>query len=362
MGMLGIVMTASLASAAEPYSGKPFLLGVDANYSLTMEEKGSRWKWPEPNDGDAAQDLFGGMQAAGVQALRVRIWTGEEGANGRAYATRVMQRAQAAGLKAYLVIFLSEDWADLEKQPAPVIWRSLSLEARLAAVREYSRATAEHFRQSGWTGHLYEIGNEIDFGICGIYPRQEFEKSPEELRRKYWPDAARIIRASQEGVLSVDPEAKFMLHIAHWWDAPFCTAFFEFMISQGARVDFAGLSYFPSSAIGDSRTFEQLRTVIDAIAAKIQRPVIIAECGYPSTPNFSGQFAAWRQEAPGYPLTPEGQQRWLEDFAKFCSEHPQIAGLFYWSPEWFGEGMWKAFALFDENGDAKPAWRAFRAP
>ena len=33
--------------------------------------------------------------------------------------------------------------------------------------------------------------------------------------------------------------------------------------------------------------------------------------------------------------------------------------MYYWSPEWHGEGMWKAFALFDPAGKAKPAWIAF---
>ncbi len=67
----------------------------------------------------------------------------------------------------------------------------------------------------------------------------------------------------------------------------------------------------------------------------------------------------WRKEVPGYPLTPEGQQKWLTDFFAFCTNEPEIAGAFYWSPEWFGEGMWKALALFDVEGNAKPAWNAF---
>jgi Glycosyl hydrolase family 53 len=61
------------------------------------------------------------------------------------------------------------------------------------------------------------------------------------------------------------------------------------------------------------------------------------------------------------PLTDEGQRRWLGDFLKFCEDNSKIAGAFYWSPEWYGAGMWKAFALFDLDGNAKPAWPAFRS-
>ena len=68
------------------------------------------------------------------------------------------------------------------------------------------------------------------------------------------------------------------------------------------------------------------------------------------------------QEVPGYPLSPGGQQHWLTDFIKFCDDNPKIAGAFYWSPEWYGEGMWKAFALFGADGNAKSAWNAFGVP
>src|SRR5450631_223363 len=90
-----------------------FMLGVDANYSLEMEAKGAHWKW----NGEE-QELFAGMQKQGVRWLRVRLWTGDEGVNGKAYATQIVERATKAGLTPYLVIFLSEDWADMTKQLA----------------------------------------------------------------------------------------------------------------------------------------------------------------------------------------------------------------------------------------------------
>jgi arabinogalactan endo-1,4-beta-galactosidase len=331
------------------------MLGIDANYSLEMEGKGARWQW-----NGVAQDLFGGMQKQGARWLRVRLWTGDEGTNGKSYATRVVERATKAGLTPYLVIFLSDDWADLTKQPAPKIWNDLSLERRAAAIRQYSREIVRHFRQHGLTTHLYEVGNEIDYGICGVYPGKHGGKNPEDLKNRVWPDAATLMRACQEGVKEADPDAKFLLHIAHWWDPDFCIAFFNFMKEQKVQIDYAGLSYFPSSNIGGSLTLEQFRDVVDRVGKAIARPIVIPETGYPSTSDFTGQFANWRVEVPGYPLNPEGQQRWLTDFLKLCRTNENIAGAFYWSPEWYGEGMWKAFALFDVDGKARPAWQAFR--
>ena len=136
---------------------------------------------------------------------------------------------------------------------------------------------------------------------------------------------------------------------------------FNFMKEQGVQIDYAGLSYFPSSNIGGSLTLNQFRAVADNVSKAIARPIVIPETGYPSTADFQGQFANWRVEVPGYPLTPEGQEHWLADLLRMCRSDENIAGAFYWSPEWYGEGMWKAFALFDVDGNAKPAWKAFNS-
>ena len=351
----GLILLASVAPGAA--GEKPdFILGVDANYSLDMESKGGRWKWNSDET-----ELFAGIRKQGVHWLRVRLWTGEKGVNGREYATDIVRRATAAGLTPYLVIFLSPDWADMVKQPAPDAWKDLPLGERAKAIQQYAKETVAHFRENGLSSHLYEVGNEIDYGICGVYPGKSAKKNPESLSRRCWLDAAKLILACEAGVKAADPGAKFMLHIAHWWDADFCTAFFDFMLGQGVQIDYAGLTYFPSSNIGGSLTFSQFKAVVDRLSAAIKRPVIIPETGYPSTADFHGQFARWRSEVPGYPLTPEGQKKWLADFVGFCRDEPHIAGMFYWSPEWYGEGMWKAFALFDVNGDARPAWASFSA-
>jgi arabinogalactan endo-1,4-beta-galactosidase len=349
-------LTLMLAIGSAWAEDLPFL-GVDANYSLGMEREGKQWRW-----NGKPHDLFQGMAESGVRGLRVRLWTKDEGTNGKRYATEVVKRALAAGLDPYLVIFLSDDWADLMKQPAPAAWKDQPLEQRAETVKHYSRDIVAHFRQQGLRSHLYEIGNEIDYGICGVYPGKSTKKSPESLSRRCWPQAAQLIRASQAGVLEADPEAKFMLHIAHWWDVKFVTAFFQFMLRHDVRVDYAGLSYFPSSNIGGSLQIEQFGQVATALHEAIQRPIIVPETAYPSTADFKGQFARWKKEVPGYPLTPDGQRRWLRDFIDHCTHHPAISAVYYWSPEWCGEGMWKAMALFDPDGQARPAWSAFAKP
>ncbi len=358
MNRIAVASAALLAAVlTETGHSSEIFAGVDANYSLGMEQEGQSWLWNGKKG-----DLFQGIAKAGARGFRVRLWTKDDGPNGKEYATKVVKRALAAGLEPYLVIFLSEDWADLMKQPAPEAWRDLDLPSRAKEVKSYSRDIVAHFRNAGLRSHLYEIGNEIDYGICGVYPGKSTKKTPESLSRSCWPQAAELIRASQAGVKESDPEAKFLLHIAHWWDRDFVIAFFKFMLKHGVQVDYAGLSYFPSSNIGGSLEMEQFGAVATALHEAIQRPVIVPEVAYPSTPDFKGQFSRWKKEAPGYPLTPDGQRRWIGDFLDYCAHHPAIDSVYYWSPEWCGEGMWKAFALFDPQGEAKPAWSAFATP
>ncbi|MGI9176654.1 MAG: glycosyl hydrolase 53 family protein [Pirellulales bacterium] len=340
-------------AAGDERPAMPFV-GVDANYSLGLEREGRLWRWE-----DGAEDLFNGMAQAGVRGFRVRLWTGDDGPHGLAVATEVVRRSAAAGLDPYLVLFLSEDWADLMKQPAPAAWADLDIPARAEAVRAYSRDAVAELRRAGLTSHLYEIGNEIDYGICGVYPGKSTKKSPESLRRRLWPQAAELIRGSQAGVLEADPDARFMLHVAHWWDEAFVIAFCDCMQEHGVRIDVVGLSYFPSANIGGSLEMADFFRVVAAVHAAIGRPIVVAETAYPSTREFTGQFGRWKRAAPGYPLTPDGQRRWLTDFLDACGHDPAIAAVYYWSPEWYGEGMWKAFALFDVEGAARPAWSAF---
>lgn len=357
VGIAAALFLAAVITALPARAETPFV-GVDANYSLGMEKEGQKWSW---NDGRSG-DLFEGMAKSGVKGFRVRLWVGDEGPHGRNESTKVVKRALAAGLEPYLVIFLSDDWADLMKQPVPAIWKDLDLTKRADAVKTYSRETVAHFRKEGLKSHLYEIGNEIDYGICGVYPGKGTKKSPESLSRRHWPDAAVILKASQAGVLEADPEAKFLLHIAHWWDAEFVLAFFKFMQESGVRLDYAGLSYFPSSNIGGSLEMRQFIEVVNALHASAKVPVIVPEVAYPATRDFKGQFSRWKKETPGYPLSPDGQRRWVSDFLDLCASTPAIAGVYYWSPEWCGEGMWKGMALFDPDGKARPAWSAFSLP
>lgn len=333
------------------------LLGVDCNYALDMARRGQTWR-----DGVEQVDPVQLFADQGCRLARIRLWVGDEGVSKLDEATQTAQRAQRAGLQPYLVIFLSEDWADMVKQPAPAVWREMSLEAKAAAVEAYAERVVTQMTERGVRLDLFEIGNEIDFGICGEF-EEEWPKrvSLEYMQQRIWPRMTPILKAAQAGVLKVRPSAKFVIHLAQWNKPDYCLEFWKEMRRAGVRVDVPGLSYFPtSSKVPEERSWAYLRTQVERISSELRVPVLICETAYPATADFGGQFSEWKHPVEGYPLSDDGQSRWVADLSRTVRGSPSFFGAVYWSPEWYGGGLWDAFALFDGQGVARPAVRSFR--
>lgn len=344
------------ASTPQPAAAEEKLIGFDANYVLDMERQGASWAVE-----NKPCDIYEALAAAGGNLARIRLWTGDTGPHGLEYATQTALRAQTAGLRPCLVLFLSEDWSDMVKQPAPSAWRALSTADKAQTIETYAERAVRHLADAGVDIDLVEIGNEIDFGLCGVF-EEEWPKrvSLEYMKTRIWPQMVPLLRAAQAGVRKAHADARFILHLAWWTNADYCIAFWRFMQDAGVAVDVPGLSYFPTSAQPQERSLAFFREQVTKMHAALQRPLLVCEFAYPCRPNFSGQFADWNKPIDGYTLDPAGQQQWIADFLREVRTSTVIAGAVYWSPEWYRSDMWEAFALFDEQGQAREALQAFR--
>jgi arabinogalactan endo-1,4-beta-galactosidase len=294
---------------------------------------------------------------AGCTLARIRVWTGDTGPNGLEDATETALRAQRAGLQPYVVLFLSDGWADVEKQPLSAAWAGLDQDGLVREVEAYTERVTRHLVDRGVDVDLVEIGNEIDFGVAGVFesswPRRV---SVPYLEAEVWPRMVPIVLAAERGVRRVRPEARFVLHLSQWARADTAVAFWRTMMAAGVQVDVAGLSYFPTAGdVGD------LPSVVTRIRTEVGRPVLFAEYGYPAEAPVDGPFADWRHALPGHPLTPAGQRSWVRGFLRWARHTPGVMGAVYWSPEWYDSVVWTSFALFDPSGRARPALRALRA-
>jgi arabinogalactan endo-1,4-beta-galactosidase len=354
--LLFFFLLALLPACTAPSPASPRPIGVDPNYALDMSSRHRAWRSPS-----GPADPFSLLAQNGANAARIRLWVGDTGTNQLAYATQTALRAQHAGLKPYLVLFLSDSWSDLVKQPAPAIWQNLPLSQKLAAIEAYAESVTRHFATAGIPLDTFEIGNEIDFGICGIFEEQwPHRGSIDYMRATIWPQMVPILSAAQSGVRKAQPNARFILHLSQWNNPDYCLAFWQYMQSAGVQLDTPGLSYFPTSSDQfDQRPLSYLRAQAAKISATLHKPVLICETAFPATPDFPGQFSTWNHPVDGYPMTDFGQAKWLADFLSLVRSDPNFAGAYYWSPEWYDSDLWSAFALFDSAGNARPALRSF---
>jgi len=352
---IGLFVIVSLALSLQGMAQNGPLIGIDCNYALDMAKRNKAWK-----DRSELVDPFELFAKNGCRNARIRLWVGDDGINRLQYATETARRAKQAGLKPYLVVFLSDEWADFVKQPAPVVWKKLTPEKKLAAVATYTEDVVSHMAKNGVDIDTFEIGNEIDFGICGEFEEEWPRRvSVEFMRTQVWPRMTPILKAAQAGVLKARPKAKFILHLSQWNNVDYCIPFWQAMIAAEVQLDYPGLSYFPSSAKEPmQRPFSFLQTQVAKIVKALHKPVLICETGYPAAANFGGQFAEWNLLAEGYPLNDDGQAKWIADLAAVIRHDRNFAGVFYWSPEWYDGGLWDAFALFDAHGVARPGVRS----
>lgn len=348
-GFLGSIIALLFFLQLSPAADLPFLLGADVSYSPAMEKQGKTWSL----DGHPA-DLFAILRQSGFNTIRLRIWTGDDSLDA---ACEIARRAQAQGLRILPVLFLSENWADYVKQPLPAIWKDLPFDERVKAIQSYAARVAARFPDQ----ELFEIGNEIDFGICGEFEEEWGKRlNPAYMKATIWPRMARLVRAAEDGVRQFNPKAKFILHLTQWWNPDFCTAFFQTMTASGVTIDYAGLSFYPTSGLSKENSFAAFEKNTSQLHQATKLPIIICEFSYPSEPRFSGQFATWNHPVEGFTLDEPGQAQWLKSFLQDSQATGYISGVIYWSPEWYNSDMWSAFSLFDAQGHPKPALLQFQ--
>ena len=338
----------------EAYHDK-FRTGIDASFI----PQGERLNHGYFVDGQLIDplELF---STNGVDSFRLRLFVGEEGDYKIDYATELAHQVQDAGIKPYLVMFLSDDWSDVNKQPVPAIWADLTYPERREAIRRYAFDTTRHFQEEGITFDFYEIGNEIDYGICGVFADTSHPRDVKSLQEDTWHYEGDLIKAAIEGIKEVDPEAKILLHIAKSWESFFTTSFFKTMKGMEVDYDYIGLSFYPT-AFGMAATAKVCQT-LDHLTEEVGKPIIICETAYPAHMPTGGMFVGWRYAIPGYPLTPAGQARWLTYLLEGMKDRGDVRGVYYFSPDfWFSGDLWEPFALFDDKGNARPAIGSFHA-
>jgi arabinogalactan endo-1,4-beta-galactosidase len=288
----------------------------------------------------------------------------------------ILAAAAALGFRLKAVLFLSDQAAHAGQQPLAAAWAGLTPTQLAAAVQESAATTASYYESLGLNIEVFEIGSEIDFGVCGIYMGTTVPvpagvdpvNTPSWMEENIWGPSAPLLKAAISGVLSVYPNTKILLHIAGFGYSTGNIAaysFFQSMVNLGVPFDIAGLSYPYMYAGNDvpQPYFAQadFLTALDAIAA-VGKPIQIVEFNYPAAPA-----GITKVPSPLYPFTPTGQANFVQDLANAVKG--RVENLWYWDADWYlgwpGADIppeLVSSGLFSAYDTPRPALAVFKQP
>ena len=292
------------------------------------------------------------------------------------------------------------DFRDYPELKVPGPWTSLTIDRMLPVLQGYGAIAAKAILDTGVTVRLWDLGNEVEFGMAGVAPRPfpnacndtaggpgwyqppdsvdpeigkmsvpallmlpEAERI-EWLRNHVWRYTSRMFAAVAAGIRSVHRRARFSTHVSGVMAVrpTEAVAFYTAMQQGGFLPDELGFSFYPSSSARPPGRLAAFETTATAVREKFHRPVFLAEFGYPSTQMREGPFASWNYALDKYPITPEGQADLLRDLTAW-GVAGGLSGIRVWAPDGAFPG-WEPFSLFSLNGKtavAKPAMGAMAA-
>jgi arabinogalactan endo-1,4-beta-galactosidase len=348
------------------------------------------------------------MMAHGGNEVFTRLGTsrmvvGRRRGSGIAAALVRAALARSVGLPLNPELLLCAHYGDMAGQPEPDFsgfpelklsrpWHELALAEMCEAMRIYGRLTAREILGTGVRVNVWDIGNEVEFGIAGVamppmvptiggadwhYKAPDnvdpeigkmtlgrfFTMAPPEQvawgKAHLWPYVGRIMAAVAEGIREVDPKAVFATHasaIASLMPEVF-VGFYEAVDAAGFRTRDLGVSYYPTNTKLIHDRFALFKKTASTAMQRLGRPIYIAEFGYAAGPvTYGGQD--WANPVDGYPCTPKGQADFLRDLTEWGVRSGMISGIRPWAPDFVGS-TWQGMALFEAPKDgvsmARPA-------
>lgn len=351
-----------LAPLATFGSEIPYLVGSDVSALPVYEANGALYRDAAGDPGDALEIL----REAGSNVFRLRLFVDpvHRGivTNDLAYTLRLAKRVRASGAFLLLNLHYSDTWADPSKQFKPKAWEHLSFDELLSQVEEYTHAVMRAFIEADLAPEFVQLGNEITNGMLwpdGLIDYAEADDA------EAWDRFAALQHAAHRGFRSAFRAAGLelpssILHIESTGNLERTRWYLDSAAERDLPYDLLGFSFYPEwhGSIAD------LQATLELAAEESDKPIAVVETAYPWKPG-----ERWKTiENLDWPLTPEGQRRFLEAVDAVVRSLPDERGrgVLWWHPEsilvkdlhaWLGG----ACALFDDEGRLLPAARAIPA-
>ena len=341
----GTLVAAFLWGAAALGQELPFnndyAFGLDLSFLKDREDKGAQFK-----DSGVVKPGLQIFKDHGYNWGRVHICNEpvRRLPQNREYVVAAGADITKRGLRFLLDFMFSNGWANPMTQPTPEAWRDLTHKQRIEAVREFTRDTIKALADGGALPDMVQIGNEIGNGF--LWP--DGRAFPLREPSGNWSNLADYLKAGIQGVKEAAPGKgiRIMLHVDHGGDIALTQLFFDKMRELGVEYDVIGFSFYPWS----HGTLMDLRDTLRFAALRYGKEIIVVETGYYFEPS-----RYFKNTAPPFSETPEGQRQWLEAVQEIVMGVPNGLGrgVFWWEPMQRGRGY------FDADGNVQPIIHAF---
>lgn len=359
------------------------IIGADLSLLKRIRDRGDRYAV----DGRPVPDVAGLFRDMGYMWARLRLFNEPSGhgaqCNDLPYTLALAAELAQKGFKWLLDFHYSDGWADPAKQYPPRAWANMDFDTLEETVHAYTRDIVREFMRVGAEPDMVQVGNEVSPGMLWPHGQVaaphgadtvEWERMPEADRSAAWGRFGRLLKAGVQGVYdATGKKTPIMIHIDRGGDLGANEWFFDHLCEQDVPFDAIGESYYPFW----QGPPEKLAATMDFLERRYGKDIYLAEVAYPHKPHpmyhagLLGGEAPWKALLERFPLSPEGQQRALEEIASIVRANPRGRGWFYWAPEWIppqqpgvedepdAPGCWTR-ALFDEKGRALPALATFK--
>lgn len=336
------------------FSQIPFVRGADVSFLDQIETDGGVFK-----ENGIATDCLKILKDHGFNYVRLRLWNDPTGGFDNLSRTLVMaKRISTPGFKLLLDFHYSDTWADPGHQTKPQAWQGISFSALEDSVYQFTRDVIDSLSHQGTPPAIVQLGNEITNGI--LWP---------DGSTSNWNNLGALLNDGVRGVHdgeSAGDSIKIMIHLADTLSSGTEFGwFFDNLLAQNVSFDIIGVSYYPWW----HGNLNQLETNLDYLANRYNKPILIAETGYPWTLQGTGNTGYLvgdsSQLMPGYPATEAGQDSFLVNLKRLVADLPGGSGMgiCYWEPDWIYTsdlGSYGAnLALFDFAGNALSSMSRF---
>ena len=311
-----------------------FILGMDASCVPALENSGVKYY-----DFDGTEkDVYEILSDNGINYIRVRIWNDPYDANGNGYgggncdlenAIAIGKRATEYGMKLLVDFHYSDFWADPGKQMVPKAWKGMSVDEKAEAIYQFTKDCLQQLKKAGVDVGMVQIGNETNGALCG--------ESSAALGG--WKKIMQMISAGSKAVREVCPKALVAVHFANPENAESYASYGKNLEYYGVDYDVFASSYYPYW----HGTLDNLAQVLNNIATKYNKKVMVAETSYAYTPedtDFSGNtIGEGANVVKDYPMTIQGQANLVRDVVDtVVNKTTNGIGVFYWEGTWISVG------------------------